>query len=149
MRIVVMVQAFWIALFSIFLLAAAANAGPINVDGNGVAIQGYDPVAYFTDGKPMQGTDEFTSKHEGAIYKFASADHKAMFDAEPAKFTPQYGGYCAYGLAQGSKASVEVDKFTVVDGKLYLNFNGDIQNRWAKDISGYVSKADKNWSAMK
>ena len=128
-----------------FVLAGAAVAGPVNVDANGLALEGHDPVAYFTEGKPVKGKASISAKHDGATYHFASAENQAVFAAMPDKYAPQYGGFCAYGLAKGSKAPVEVDKFKVVDGKLYLNFNGDIQSRWNKDIAGYISKADENW----
>jgi YHS domain-containing protein len=125
-----------------------AFSAPVNVDGNGLAIQGYDPVAYFTQNKPVKGSSEFTAEYEGATYQFSSSENQETFSADPAKYAPQYGGYCAYGLAYGSKAPIEVDKFTVVDGKLYLNFNGDIQSRWEKDVPGFINTADKNWKTI-
>ncbi|MGB7286572.1 MAG: YHS domain-containing (seleno)protein [Salaquimonas sp.] len=134
------------AIVSILIAITMSFASPVNVDANGLALQGYDPVAYFTDGKPVKGSPDFTAEYDGATYHFASAEHQSSFTADPAKFAPQYGGYCAYGLSLGSKAPVEVDKFSIVDGKLYLNFNGDIQSRWTKDVPGYVAKADENWT---
>ncbi len=134
---------------SLFLMMSVAQASSVNVDGNGLAIQGYDPVSYFTDGKPMKGSSKFTAEHNGATYQFSSIEHQTTFKANPDKYAPQYGGYCAYGLSYGSKAPIEVDKFSVVDGKLYLNFNGDIQSRWSKDISGHISKANANWKKIK
>lgn len=136
-------------LMAIVLWAGLAIAGPTNVDANGIAIQGYDPVAYFTQSKPVKGSDEFTAEFDGAIYQFSSAENQAAFNADPAKYAPQFGGYCAYGLAYGSKAPIEVDKFTVVNGKLYLNFNGDIQSRWEKDIPGFIKTANENWTTIK
>lgn len=130
---------------SVLLTSMIANASPVNVDSNGVAIQGYDPVSYFVNGKPMKGSQEFSAEFGGATYYFSSMEHQAVFKANPEKYIPQYGGYCAYGLAYGSKAPVEVDKFSIVDGKLYLNFNGDIQSRWSKDVPGFIAKANKNW----
>ncbi len=130
------------------LWAGLAIAGPTNVDANGIAIQGYDPVAYFTENKPVKGSDQFTTEYDGAKYQFSSAENKAAFTADPAKYAPQFGGYCAYGLSYGSKAPIEVDKFTIVDGKLYLNFNGDIQSRWEKDIPGFIKTANENWTTI-
>lgn len=134
-------------LFLVVMIGAAV-AGSSNVDSNGLALQGYDPVAYFTESKPVKGTTEFIAEYDGAKYQFASDEHLQMFKADPAKFAPQYGGYCAYGLAYGSKAPVEIDKFSVVDGKLYLNFDGNIQSRWVKDVPGFIAKADENWKNL-
>ena len=136
-------------LFLAALWAGLAFAGPVNVDTNGIALQGHDPVAFFTDGTPVEGSDQITAEYEGATYHFATAENQGAFTADPAKYAPQYGGYCAYGLARGSKAPVEIDKFSIVDGKLYLNFNGNIQSQWEKDIKGFVAKADKNWTTIK
>jgi YHS domain-containing protein len=135
------------AFISFMVFMGTALAASVNVDSNGLALQGYDPVAYFTDDKPVKGSEEFTAEFDGAKYHFASAEHRDMFTADPAKYAPQYGGYCAYGLAFGSKAPVEVDKFKVVDGKLFLNYNADIQSRWVKDIPGFIVKANANWAA--
>jgi len=136
------------ALITFLAFAGLAIAGPVNVDSNGLALEGNDPVAYFTMEKPVKGSAAFSATHEGATYYFASADNKAMFETNPTKYTPQYGGFCAFGMASGYQAPVETDKFTVVDGKLYLNYNGSVQSKWRKDISGYVSKANQNWTAQ-
>jgi YHS domain-containing protein len=111
----------------------------------GVAVGGYDPVAYFTQGKPVKGSEDFTLQHEGATWRFASAENRATFEADPAKYAPQYGGYCAYAVAKGSTAKAEPDAWTIHDGKLYLNFDKSVQAIWEKDIPGYVKKADANW----
>ena len=131
----------------LMMLANAAIAGDINLTFHGIAIQGYDPVAYFTDGKPVPGDSGITATHDGAIYQFASADHKAAFEADPAKYAPQYGGYCAYAAAQGAKAPIEPEQFTIVDEKLYLNFNADVRERWNRDRDNYISKADAYWAS--
>jgi YHS domain-containing protein len=132
----------------LFGLVGAALAGPVNVNGDGVALEGHDPVAYFTQGRPVKGETAYVTVHDGATYQFASAENKSMFDSDPAKYLPQYGGFCAYGMASGYQAPVEIDRFTVVDGKLYLNYNGSVQTRWRKDIDGYVAKADQNWKTQ-
>ena len=119
-----------------------------NVDSSGLALQGYDPVAYFTESKPVRGKAEFTAQHGGATYRFASAANRDAFAAAPAKYAPQYGGYCAFGLAGGYKAPIEPDAWTVVDGKLYLNYNQSVRSRWSSDVPGYVRKADANWPAI-
>ena len=112
-------------------------------------IGGYDPVAYFTDGKAVRGNGFHVSVLDGVTYAFASAEHKKLFDADPQKYLPAYGGFCAYGLGVGKKfvASPEVRK--VVDGKLYLNLDTKIQQSWEKDIAGYIAKGDTNWVTMK
>src|SRR5262245_47118602 len=97
---------------------------------NGVAINGYDAVAYFTDHKPVKGTDQFTAVYKGAIFRFASAAHRDAFASDPEHYAPQYGGYCAFGTAEGHKASTEPQAFTVVDNKLYLNYNDDVMKAW-------------------
>ncbi len=128
--------------------AGPAMANPINTTNAGVAIDGHDPVAYFTMNKAVRGDKAITATHGGATYHFSSQDHKALFEADPAKYTPQYGGYCAYGASQGYNAPVEADKFTLVDGKLYLNYNGRVQSTWRKDTAGYITKADAYWATQ-
>jgi YHS domain-containing protein len=133
----------------------ALAAPPINTLSGGffgsstdTAIRGYDPVAYFTEGKPVQGHDEHVYQWQGAKWKFASADHLAKFRAAPDKYAPQYGGYCAYGVAQGNLVKIEPENFTVLDGKLYLNFDADIQATWLKDPAGYIKQADAMFPAL-
>ncbi|MEH6726530.1 MAG: YHS domain-containing (seleno)protein [Hyphomicrobiales bacterium] len=111
----------------------------------GVAVAGYDPVAYFTMGKPVKGSAEHSLMHEGAEWRFSSADNKALFEANPAKYAPQYGGYCAYAVSQGYTAKGEPDVWKIVDDRLYLNFNRGVQRRWEKDVPSHISKADGNW----
>jgi YHS domain-containing protein len=132
-----------------FLALALTVQAQTNVDSSGVALKGYDPVAYFTEGKPVRGKPEFTARHDGAMYRFASAASRDAFVAAPAKYAPQYGGYCAYGMAAGYKAPIEPDAWTVVDGKLYLNYNQSVRSRWASDVPGYVRKADANWPTVR
>ncbi len=133
--------------FAAFTLAGAL-AGEINdVDGakSGAAIKGYDPVAYFTDGKPVEGSPNFTMDYKGATFQFASAENRATFAAAPDKYAPQFGGFCAYGTSRGYKADIDPAAFTVVDGKLYLNHSKDVQTTWVKDIPGYLTKANAAW----
>lgn len=137
----------------VVLIAGLALSGPamadkINISTAGIAIDGHDPVAYFTQGKALPGDAAISASHGGATYLFSSEDHKALFVADPAKYLPQYGGYCAFGASQGYKAPVEVDKFTVLDGKLYLNYNGQVQSTWIKDTAGYIEKADAFWATQ-
>lgn len=133
--------------FALTILVGAAMATDNNLTFHGIAVQGYDPVAYFTDNRPVMGNPDITATHDGAIFQFASTEHKAAFEAEPAKYAPQYGGYCAYAAAQGAKAPVEPEQFTIVDEKLYLNFNADVRARWAEDRASNIEKADAYWAS--
>ncbi len=108
-------------------------------------LSGYDPVAYFADGKPMKGSGFHESVFQGVTYVFASEDHKKQFQANPERYVPAYGGYCAYGLAVGKKFVADPEVWKIVEGKLYLNLDRNIQQKWEKDIPGYLKKADANW----
>ena len=111
----------------------------------GKAIRGTDPVAYFTQGKPVAGKPDFTHEWKGATWYFASAANRDRFKQNPERWAPQYGGYCAYGVAQGYAVKIEVDQWSVVDGKLYLNYSRSVQRTWKQDIPGYIREANKNW----
>ena len=111
----------------------------------GVAIAGYDPVAYFTDSKPVEGSKEHTFDWNGASWRFASAEHRVAFARNPDKYAPQYGGYCAFGVSRGYAVKVDPTAWKIVDGKLYLNYDHDVQMEWSKDIAGHIRKADANW----
>lgn len=126
----------------------AKAAEEVNIVG-GYAVHGYDVVAYFTEGEPTPGKDEFTAEHEGATYRFASAENRDAFQADPAKYAPQYGGYCAFGTAQGRKFDGDPNAWKIVDGKLYLNLNKKVQDIWLKDVPGYVRGADHNWPLIR
>ena len=115
-------------------------------DVSHVAIGGYDPVAYFDAGKPMRGNGYHTATYNGATYLFSSKGHQEKFTANPEKYAPQYGGFCAYGVAVGKKFFSNPKRWKIVDGKLYLNLDKDIQKTWNKDISGYIAKAETNWA---
>jgi len=137
------------SLLIVFFLSSAALAqkAPIYSDASG-AIRGYDPVAYFTEGRPVKGSKEFTHRWNGAEWRFASAENRARFAAAPEKYAPQYGGYCAFGVAGGYAVKIEPDAWSVVDGKLYLNYDRGVQASWKKDVPGYIRKADANWPAV-
>lgn len=127
--------------------ASAAAAGDlVNVAGaSRIAVNGYDPVAFFTDGKPTNGDPGIKSTHKGAIYFFASKAHKSQFDADPEKYVPQFGGYCAYGVALGALFPVDISTWQVRNGKLYLNLNPAIAKEFNKNPVGNIAKAEKNW----
>lgn len=114
----------------------------------GVAIRGYDTVAYFKDSKPVPGKDEFVTEWMGAKWKFASQEHLDLFKADPTKYAPQYGGYCAYGIAKDNVVKIEPDQWTIADGKLYLNFDADIQKKWKSDQASYIKQADGKFSTL-
>ena len=130
--------------FLILSGAALAQKAPVFSDSSG-AIRGYDPVAYFTQGRPVKGSPELTHQWKGATWRFASAENRERFAAAPEKYAPQYGGYCAYGVASGYAVKIEPDAWSVVDGKLYLNYDRSVQKSWQSDVPGYIRKADVNW----
>lgn len=116
---------------------------------NGKAIKGYDPVAFFTDAKPVMGQDSLMLQWHDASWYFASRKNLEAFQAAPEKYAPQYGGYCAYGTAMGHKAPTEVDTWTVLDGKLYFNYNSKVKGTWSKDRPAFIKKADQTWPTIK
>lgn len=113
-----------------------------------VGVSGYDVVAYFTDGRPVRGVSQFRISHQGVEYRFASAEHLAAFRANPARYLPQYGGYCAWAVSQGYTASANPNNWRIVDGRLYLNYNTDVQRRWEQDIPGHIRNANTNWPSV-
>ena len=131
----------------LFAGAAVAQKAPVYSDSAG-AIRGYDPVAYFTQARPVKGSPQFTHRWNGATWRFASAEHRDRFAAAPHKYAPQYGGYCAYGVASGYAVKIEPEAWSVVDGKLYLNYDRNVQADWKKDVPGYIRKADANWPGV-
>ncbi|MFL5167070.1 MAG: YHS domain-containing (seleno)protein [Microvirga sp.] len=130
-------------------LIEAASQSPVNVLAGGrVAIHGYDPVAYFVEGGPRKGRSELAVERNGARWLFSSAANRAQFEADPERYLPAYGGYCAYGVAQGYLVKVDPEAWTIVDGRLYLNYDRSISETWRKDVPGYVHKADGNWPRL-
>jgi YHS domain-containing protein len=133
---------------------AAHAADELNVSkgatlaGPGLAAHGYDVVAFFTDGKAEIGSDKYAAAHAGGTYRFVNQAHLDAFKADPAKYEPAYGGFCAYGVALGKKFDGDPRYWKIVDGKLYLNLNGDIQTEWSKDIAGNLAKAKTNWGRI-
>ena len=132
-------------------LPAMAGSGKLayNEDENGVMLHGYDPVAYFTEDKAVKGKETITAKHDGVNYQFSSAEHRDMFQANPAKYVPAYGGHCAMGTAMGIKLNGDPELFRVVDGKLYLNVNEKVQKKWLSDIPGHIETADAKWPEIR
>lgn len=141
---------FALALTSCGLIPSQANSSieAVNVDDNTVAIQGYDPVAYFTVNAPTKGDSQYTANHLGATYWFSSADNQKLFKSNPDKYAPQYGGYCAFGVSKEKKYPIEPDAFAVVDGKLYLNLNKKVQSRWVLNTEELINDADGYWNEI-
>jgi YHS domain-containing protein len=137
-----------VATLALPLFAQTATKNLVNVDKSGVAIQGYDPVAFFADGKPVKGDQKFLAKHDGAIYFFASKEHKDLFKADPAKYTPEFGGYCAYGVSRNKLVEIDVDAFQVVDGKLLLQYSKGVRDDFNADAKANLAKANANWTSL-
>jgi YHS domain-containing protein len=132
------------------LSASALAAGPeVNVTSTGLALRGYDPVTYQTAGAPQPGDFNITAEHEGAVYRFVNEENKKAFLADPAKYAPQYGGYCAFGTAMGRKFDGDPNVWKVVGGKLYLNLAPKIAELWTADMKGKIMAADEKWPAIK
>lgn len=117
----------------------------VNLEKGSVGLKGHDPVAYFTLGKPTPGDPQFTAAHAGATYHFATAAHRDAFVADPAKYVPQYGGFCAWAASSGYKADADPTAWKIVEGKLYVNYNASVQKSWAADASALIKKGDANW----
>jgi len=140
-----------IAAFVLALALPAMAQGTktlVNVDGSNVAIQGYDPVAFFTDNKPVKGDSKYVTKSDGAFYYFASKEHRDLFVKNPEKYEPVFGGYCAYGVYKDKLVEIDVDAFQIVDGKLLLQYSKSIRDKFNKDTKGNLAKADANWPAL-
>ena len=140
-----------LAPLSVAAFTPRAYAKPVyvGVDGDNIAVSGYDAVSYFEgDGVPVKGDAAFAVEQDGAIYHFASADHAAKFRADPAAFMPRYGGHCAWAMSRGYLAPGDPLAYAIVDGKLYLNFNQEVKAKWDMDRTGYIAAAEKNWAAM-
>ena len=138
-----------VLVFAIAVAAAAANlADPVDKDGKGVAVRGYDVVAYFTQSKPVKGSPAFSHSWMGATWWFASAEDRDQFASQPEKFAPQYGGYCAYGVSRNHTVGIDPEAWSIVEGKLFLNYSKDVQKSWKEDVPGNIMKADSNWPAL-
>ena len=144
-------KGFLITLLSLLALTTvsfAFQAQPGLYAKDGVALSGYDAVAYFKDGKPVAGRPEFVYKWMDATWRFSSAENRDAFAKEPAKYAPQYGGYCAFGTSQGHLVPGDPQAWKIVADKLYLNYNKDVQKYWLQDVPGYIQKADENWPKL-
>ena len=139
-------------LLSVFFIASMASLFAQKAEvfnPSEKAIRGYDPVAYFTEGKSVKGNDNLTFHWKDANWYFSSTENLNSFTKNPDKYAPQYGGYCAYGMSEGHKAPTDPDAWTIVDGKLYLNYSKDIRTKWREGEKERIDKADKNWPRLK
>jgi hypothetical protein len=128
-------------------LPALAAEARVNAEG-GVAIRGTDPVAYHQEGRPVPGRPEFTQAWAGATWRFASAANRDRFVADPARYAPAYGGFCAYAVARGTTAPIDPAAWRIVDSRLYLNYDLRTRSLWERDIPGEIARADRNWPGL-
>jgi hypothetical protein len=139
-------------LIALILIATAANVMAQKAEvyiSSGVAIKGFDPVAYFKEGKPVKGNEKFSYDWNNAKWFFVSKENLDAFSKMPDKYAPQYGGYCAYGMSEGHKAPTDPNAWTILNGKLYLNYSLDVKQNWVKDQQERIIKANKNWEMLK
>lgn len=130
-------------------LAVKHTGGEYNTLYAGLGAKGYDVVAYFADGKTVQGSDRHTAEYGGVKWQFVSQEHRDLFAANPQRYAPQYGGFCSWGVSQGKLFDIDpVNGWKIVDGKLYLNFNADINGTFARDTQGYIAKANRHWPEL-
>ena len=130
------------------LATRAQAATPQLYAEDGIAIDGPDPVGYFTESRPVAGDPSITLDWNGATWRFASEDSRAQFEANPEAFAPQYGGYCAFAVSQGYTASTVPQAWTIHEDKLYLNFSRSVRRRWERDIPGHIEMANANWPSV-
>ncbi len=134
---------------NLIMISNAFAAKPVYSGGRErAAIRGYDPVAYFTENKPVKGSRDFLLEHNGAKWLFSSQENLEAFKANPDKYTPQYGGYCAYAVSRGSTASIKPEFFTIHNDKLYLNFSKSVYKKWMKDKNVYIKDANQEWPKL-
>jgi len=143
-----LVIAFTVSSCGLIPSQAESSINAVNVDESRLAIKGYDPVAYFTEAKPVQGSSQFTAEHMGATYYFSSAQHQSLFAGNPNKYAPQYGGYCAFGVSKEYKFDIDPEAWAVVDDKLYLNLNKKVQARWVPNKDELIVDADVIWTQI-
>jgi len=125
----------------------AQTSGEIFATDEG-AIRGYDAVAFFTENKPVKGAKDFSLEWKGATWYFGTKQNLELFKAHPEQYAPQYGGYCAFGMAEDHKAPIQTDTWTIIENKLYFNYNNDVKKEWSKDTKAFIEKADANWKSQ-
>ena len=144
-----MKNSLYIIVASLFMVSSVTAQELVNVSGaSDIALGGYDPVAFFTDGKAVHGNPSISATNDGATYIFASEEHKTLFESEADKYVPQHGGFCSYGVSVGALFPVDIDTWQIVDGKLYLNLNPDILKTFNMDQENNIEKANENWPKL-
>lgn len=143
------IKTYFLGTMALLVTALSTPALAQDVTHSTPGASGYDVVAYFTDGKAMRGSGYHVAVHEGVTYAFTNAEHKKLFEADPTKYLPVYGSYCAYGVSVAKKFVADPEVWKIVDGKLYLNLDKKIQAKWEKDIPGNIKKAETNWPRIK
>ena len=134
---------------AVLLIIAIASTNPVAaVESTRLGIKGYDPVSYFTDGRPTKGTPGFSYTWQNVTYYFASAQHRDQFAADPDRYAPQFAGYCAYGVAMGMKAEVDPEAWTIINNKLYLNYDKKSREKWRGNVTANISEAEAKWRVM-
>jgi YHS domain-containing protein len=132
-----------------FATPALAQSFPRSVNHvRGVALRGYDPVAWFVESRPRRGNPAFLAEHGGVAWHFASAAHLARFQAGPEAFLPRFGGFCAFGVARGYKVDIDPEAWHIHEGVLYLNYDRGVQRQWRQDIPGHIARAEANWPGL-
>ncbi|MBO6757800.1 MAG: hypothetical protein JJ902_15810 [Roseibium sp.] len=130
-------------------VSALAAGADVNTTVTGLALRGFDPVSYFTAGAPQSGDVNITAEYNGATYRFTTEANRDTFKSDPAKYAPQYGGFCAFGTAMGFKFDGDPHVWKIVDNKLYLNLSEGVQKRWNEDVPGFIATADTKWTDIK
>jgi len=126
--------------------AAAESAPAVYIESSSdLAIRGTDPVAYFTEGEAVEGSGDYETEWNGAVWRFVNEENQELFEEDPEAYAPQYGGYCAKALSEGNVVSTDPEAWKIVDDKLYLNYSKGVQNQWVQDIEGNIEKADERW----
>lgn len=144
----ILVLALFLAVVPQSSVLAAQPAPPVSADARGLAIGGYDPVAYFTRGRPVEGKAVHQTRWNGAIWRFASPASLSAFTAAPERYAPRYGGYCAWAVSQGYIAPGDPHQWKIVAGKLYLNFNARAKALWEADQAAAIARGDANWPGV-
>lgn len=130
------------------LLWAGGPVDAVNHDKSGLALHGFDPVTYFQQSQPAKGVPEYSYQWMGASWRFVNQQNRDLFAASPEKFAPQFGGYCSWAVSKGYTADVDPQAWKIIDGKLYLNYNKDVQKKWEQDVQQRIEAARKNWPGL-
>ena len=137
-----------LALYALWSQCVLRAEKPVNTTFTGVAIKGYDTVAYFTAGKPVKGNSDFSHEWNGAEWRFATTANRDLFKADPVKYAPQYGGYCAWAVSRGYTAGIDPEAWKIVNNRLYLNYSIKVQAQWSEDVAVNIAKAEENWPKL-